>query len=67
MNKYSSLKAFNTSKNSSKKYQFEGFREQNHSPEEKQKEQKWDKRIGLPLSKYNESVFPKYRVLFEDL
>jgi hypothetical protein len=27
----------------------------------------WNQRIGLSISTYNEKVFPKYKVLFEDL
>jgi hypothetical protein len=27
----------------------------------------WNPRIGLPISQYNEKVFPKYKILFEDL
>ena len=27
----------------------------------------WSERIGLPISKYNETVFPRYKILFEHL
>ena len=27
----------------------------------------WNARIGLPISTYNEKVFPKYKILFEHL
>jgi len=27
----------------------------------------WSDRIGLPISTYNEKVFPRYRILFEHL
>lgn len=27
----------------------------------------WSDRIGLPISTYNETVFPRYKILFEDL
>jgi hypothetical protein len=27
----------------------------------------WNERIGLPISTFNEKVFPKYKILFEDL
>lgn len=27
----------------------------------------WSERIGLPISKYNETVFPRYKILFDHL
>ena len=27
----------------------------------------WSDRIGLPISRYNEVVYPRYKILFEDL
>ena len=27
----------------------------------------WSDRIGMPISTYNEVVFPRYKILFEDL
>lgn len=27
----------------------------------------WNERIGLPISTYNEDVFPKFKILFEHL
>ncbi|CDW90097.1 UNKNOWN [Stylonychia lemnae] len=37
------------------------------SPEVIKKESKWNQRIGLPISTFNEHVFPRYRITFNNL
>ena len=38
-----------------------------NSKEKKRIQRNWNDRIGLPISTFNEKVFPRYRILFEHL
>jgi len=42
------------------------LRDTSNSPDDKKKEASWRK-IGLPISKYNEIVHRNYKLNFEDL
>lgn len=43
-----------------------GLRE-SPSPKHAVMEKKWNPRIGMPISTFNEGVYPRYKIKFEDL
>ena len=41
------------------------LRDSSGSPKLKKMEQRWNKRIGLPVSTFNESVYPRFKITFD--